>query len=679
MFSTDSQARAEQGLVESLKKPRTFFNKTGYGTTQSSTSLFLDVEASPETPDLSQTASPQRPGGTTKVDLKQAARQKRALAVRAASLEIEEVAVLTSNPDKGYVQHEFKRLEKKTEEKRTRHDRAYKDYRQQLRDLSDEVELLYVKEADSVKEELGGIDQQILDLFAELDKDELLEMQDYGYVTEMWDKISSLLSARTGCVMQFGDNLESFEVTRSTTLASYLRTMVDTMVGIALKLPQEIERVAEVESFELNAVIIGNRRAHAELMARMEKEDIMEKVEAREKWEKRRYDWRQLRHARGIREFHRDITADNFTNPPSRVEVFDAFKKEQEERHQTRCDVLARLGAMDHYTLASDKVNTIRSDFKDQNAIELKSIKELYDSITKIKHEKHDEAEMRRENLRAELHNYGALHLEPDTESFALEIDAVVTATDLEEFFRKSGGLKSELVKITKILRDPNLIYEQTLTSGVHATTLVRCGRDLEDILEKQGKSSLRKAAQDTLERLRKATKSECLPILPILKNQCTSLALVNDIDGLLKKELSMAADQLQELIATADYAAGNKTASGNPAGTATAGADPSLDPSASTNLDPSASTTLPAATTSVPGSAAPTLSRAPSESNRSNRSSRRRSVSVAPSKGWEEPELDMLAVRTIQKQVGMLLAACDLSDEFKEVLRLTLEGLNEK
>jgi hypothetical protein len=161
--------------------------------------------------------------------------------------------------------------------------------------------------------------------------------------------------------MQFGDNLESFEVTRSTTLASYLRTMVDTMVGIALKLPQEIERVAEVESFELNAVIIGNRRAHAELMARMEKEDIMEKVEAREKWEKRRYDWRQLRHARGIREFHRDITADNFTNPPSRVEVFDAFKKEQEERHQTRCDVLARLGAMDHYTLASDKVSLNRA------------------------------------------------------------------------------------------------------------------------------------------------------------------------------------------------------------------------------------------------------------------------------------------------------------------------------
>ena len=38
-----------------------------------------------------------------------------------------------------------------------------------------------------------------------------------------------------------------------------------------------------------------------------------------------------------------------------------------------------------------------------------------------------------------------------------------------------------------------------------------------------------------------------------------------------------------------------------------------------------------------------------------------------------------MLAVRTIQKHVGMLLASCDLSDEFKGVLAEALVGLGEK
>ena len=152
------------------------------------------------------------------------------------------------------------------------------------------------------------------------------------------------------------------------------------------------------------------------------------------------------------------------------------------------------------------------------NATELQGIKSLYDDLTKIKHEKHDEAERRREALRAELHNYGALHLEPDAEGLAARIDGTSLDVTLEEFFRKSGGLKSELTRLSHILRDPNLIYEGVRKSGVTSASLVISGFDLEETLEKQGKSSQRKSAQDTLERLRKATKSECLPILPLLK-----------------------------------------------------------------------------------------------------------------------------------------------------------------
>ena len=191
-------------------------------------------------------------------------------------------------------------------------------------------------------------------------------------------------------------------------------------------------------------------------------------------------------------------------------------------------------------------------------------------------------------------------------------------------------------------------------------------------MLEKQGKSSVRKSAQDTLERLRKATKSEVLPILPILKEQCTALALVNDIDLLLKKELALAADSIQELVDIAEYSKQDGQ-DGNLNGTSK-----SRTNTAATGEDLGAtggSTTEPA-----PPAAS---SRAPSEaakSNRSNRSSRRRSVSVAPSKGWEDNvDIDMLQVRAIQKKVGLLLACCDLSDDFKEILAQALLGMTDK
>ena len=302
----------------------------------------------------------------------------------------------------------------------------------------------------------------------------------------VYSQISALLDRRTSEVMGFGDNLENFERTRSSTLAAYLRVMVDTMATIALQLPQEIERIAEVEAFELNSVITGNRRAHAELMARMEKEDIMEKVKHRADWETRLSDWRQLRHDRGVREFHADISADNFTNPPGRVQTFEDFKDDQKKRHTARCDVLAKLGSLDNYTLASNTIDNIRVKFKALNAEELKAIKTLYDALTNLKHAKGDEAEKRREDLRHELHKYGALHLEPETENFASNIDEVVKSPELEEFLRKSGGLKAELVKITKQLKDPNLIYTKFLDAAVETLTVVQCGRDLEEILEKQ-------------------------------------------------------------------------------------------------------------------------------------------------------------------------------------------------
>ena len=530
-------------------------------------------------------------------------------------------------------------------------------------------------------------------------------MQSLAYVEGMWDKINALLSRRTSEVVQFGDNLESFERTRSDTLAAYLRSMVDEMVNTALKLPQEIERVAEVEAFELNSVITGNRRAHAELMARMEKEDIMEQVTAREKvrmgenqsctatttnavlsvtrfprrslhspqWEHRMSDWRQLRHDRGIREFHRDITADNFMNPPDRVALFESFKATQKARHDERCMILKELGDMRDATLASERVNDVRQEFSKMNKVEVEAIKSLYDQLTALKHAKHDEAEKRREDLRHELHNYGALHLEPDVGYFASEIDDVVNSAELEEFFRKSGGLKPELVKISKQLRDPNLIYLKLLDAAVESLTVVQCGKDLEIVLEKQGKSSLRKTAQDTLERLRKATKSEVLTILPVLKQQCTALALVNGIDALLKKELALAADGLQELVTTAEHSKqdNEKLNSTSKSRTNTAATGDDLNKTAATSAEPAAH----AASSRAPSEAA--------KSNRSNRSSRRRSVSVAGgggAKAWEDNvEIDMLQVRAIQKKVGLLLACCDLSDEFKEVLAQALLGMADK
>ena len=84
--------------------------------------------------------------------------------------------------------------------------------------------------------------QAIDDVFAELNRDELLVRQDHSYVLETWDKINELLAQRKEVIVAFGDNLEGLEIDRSAIVGGMLRDLVDELMAIAYKSPGEIER-----------------------------------------------------------------------------------------------------------------------------------------------------------------------------------------------------------------------------------------------------------------------------------------------------------------------------------------------------------------------------------------------------------------------------------------------------
>lgn len=62
-----------------------------------------------------------------------------------------------------------------------------------------------------------------------------------------------------------------------------------------------------------------------------------------------------------------------------------------------------------------------------------------------------EESEARREAVRAELHSYGAECAEPDLEACCLQVEAVAHDPNLEDFMRKAGGLKHELLALVQV------------------------------------------------------------------------------------------------------------------------------------------------------------------------------------------------------------------------------------
>lgn len=62
-----------------------------------------------------------------------------------------------------------------------------------------------------------------------------------------------------------------------------------------------------------------------------------------------------------------------------------------------------------------------------------------------------EEAEARREALRAELHEYGALSAEPDRAACCAQLECAAHDRELDDFMRKAGGLKHELLALAQV------------------------------------------------------------------------------------------------------------------------------------------------------------------------------------------------------------------------------------
>ena len=212
-------ARAEQGLLASLQQERTSRAK-----------------------DLTDTAAKMAKLQT--VDLKAArAEYLKAVQTQKKLAEFEEVSSLKNQPlDPAKQKTEFPKIASREQKKRTSHDKGIKDFEAQVAETAEGIETKVLQASRALQKGLQDTAQAIDDVFAELNRDELLVRQDHSYVLETWDKINELLAQRKEVIVAFGDNLEGLEIDRSAIVGGMLRDLVDELMAIAYKSPGEIER-----------------------------------------------------------------------------------------------------------------------------------------------------------------------------------------------------------------------------------------------------------------------------------------------------------------------------------------------------------------------------------------------------------------------------------------------------
>jgi hypothetical protein len=137
--------------------------------------------------------------------------------------------------------------------------------------------------------------------------------------------------------------------------------------------------------------------------------------------------------------------------------------------------------------LTKENVLELKKEFETLNEMEEEANATYFQKLQVQAQQLDEECKSLREELRAELHQYGALAPEPDVQSHSQNMNALISNPDLEEFFRKAGGLKSEFRAIETTLVQPTLIYQSHLAALLKRLELPMAAFDLEEVLDAQG------------------------------------------------------------------------------------------------------------------------------------------------------------------------------------------------
>lgn len=560
--------------------------------------------------------------------------------------------------------------------RRDKHMAAQQTYTEHVKRVSEDIESAIITCADAIKDALVHIDARLQATCRSLENNTLLLKSTNEDILRLWEReMDAICSQRTQQLASFAQQLDTIELTRTQRVREGLQRLTAVLMDTAHALPPEVERIIESEAYELNAVVISNRKVYADLVARMATADVDVFVNARLAWEQGQRHWRQLRHGDAIARFQSVLNSYLFTDPDERREVLRAIRVHQERVHNDhRLAFLTQLEVA-QAELTSEKATDILNSINAAQHDEETENHAFFERLMGVHLGKASEAQTLREELRLEVHGFGAMAKEGEIEFCQSKLVTLLSDTSLEEFFRMAGGLRGELDAIVKRLKISELIYSFNLQPLTASLEVVLCALPLEEVMETHGKGAERKALQATLEKIRKAGKHEILPLLPALQAQMVVLGNLNDTSDEFKSELEEIVLQLDQLIQ--EYGLGATGGEGLSGTMSDSGATTGVTSvvAGSGKAPPSRSSASRSGATST-GTAGPASTETSLASTVSSSNSPPKTKSSEFSQTAAYNFIDLQAIRKVQRRLGTLLYASELNPPIQEHLRFISEQL---
>eukprot|EP00232_Nephroselmis_pyriformis_P010039 CAMPEP_0182902436 /NCGR_PEP_ID=MMETSP0034_2-20130328/30461_1 /TAXON_ID=156128 /ORGANISM="Nephroselmis pyriformis, Strain CCMP717" /LENGTH=1432 /DNA_ID=CAMNT_0025037103 /DNA_START=83 /DNA_END=4378 /DNA_ORIENTATION=- len=217
-------------------------------------------------------------------------------------------------------------------DKKRRHEEAWETFHAEA-----SVTMLLMKEkcgqvSAGFKQKLGDSDVYVEGVLSNLADDKIMLLEEDG-VKDLWEKTIEQAEPRRKWIEEFASDLEAVENERKETMDMLGQLLLEVLVDVRWAAEGDTERAVEKEALQVNLAILENRRVHAELIRRLQTQEVKQEKERRERWVEGMQRWRMLRTRHTIATFKARILSEEFQEPPPRVAQIGGVREEQGRVH----------------------------------------------------------------------------------------------------------------------------------------------------------------------------------------------------------------------------------------------------------------------------------------------------------------------------------------------------------
>lgn len=268
----------------------------------------------------------------------------------------------------------FTGLMKLKMDRKDRHVKAVDNFGSLLDGIAETLEKELLQLSLKMREDIEVADAKLTSYHKTFDDDSYLIERCEKELLSLRKEVMGAVNRRALVIDKFGSDLDSVEKKRAEKTGSELKKLVDSLISIAHQLPNDIERIVENETFDLNNILTVNRQSHSHLLQMLKKVQVTNEVETIQKWENGREKWRKLRHDKALKDFHSHINGFDFTDPDDRKAFLGDVRNGQMDRHQQRLLEIKSISALTCDVITSGGVTSIKNNLAAISDAEMSAI-----------------------------------------------------------------------------------------------------------------------------------------------------------------------------------------------------------------------------------------------------------------------------------------------------------------